>query len=185
MKITLGIDPDTRDMAIAAWDDEGPRSAQVCHLVGANRTGEQSQVRMARMMAEVGTTTLLPGTAAPFAIAIEGQQVDRRKVRPADLFTLAHTTGTALLWCVMRFNPMTKIVVTTPDEWKGGVAKHAHQGRLYKALGWGSEVIGSGKSRYARPLMIPKEFSHIKPGQWKHVGDALLLAKWAYENIKP
>lgn len=178
MKITLGIDPDTKDMAIAAWDDNGPRSAQVVHLVGANKTGEQSQVRMARAMEDA---TLCPTLRGASLIAIEGQQIDKRKARPADLFTLAHTTGSALSWCCKHFDQYTRIVIPTPKEWKGSVAKHAMQGRLYKELGWGSTVIGTGTNRYARPINPPSKFKHVSPGQWKHIGDALLLAKYAYE----
>lgn len=178
MKIALGIDPDTKDMAIASWDGNGPRSAQVVHLVGVNKTGEQSQVRMARAMAEA---TPCPTMHHPSIIAIEGQQIDKRRARPADLFTLAHTTGSALSWCAHHFDKYARIVIPTPKEWKGQVAKHAMQGRLYLELGWGSTIIGTGTSRYARPNNPTTNFKHISPGQWKHIGDALLLAKYAYE----
>lgn len=70
-----------------------------------------------------------------------------------------------------------------PETWKGGIAKYAHQARLYKELGWGYEIVSKGKpSAYSRPTNPPQKFKHITKGQWKHVGDALLLAKWAHET---
>lgn len=175
----LGIDPDVKDLAIAGWDEDGPTAAMVVHAIGKGQ-GEQSQVRMARLLD--GTT---PGMQFDFdvinIIAIEGQQIDRRGVPPRDLFTLAHVTGAAMNWCVKWFKT-ARIIVPTPKEWKGGVAKHAHQARLYRDLGWGYTIIGSGKGRYARPTNPPSRFNHISPGQWKHVGDAILLAKWAHEQ---
>ena len=56
------------------------------------------------------------------------------------------------------------------------------QARLYYDLDWGYEIIGSGLKRYARPNSPPIFFDNITPGQWKHVGDALLLARWAHKQ---
>lgn len=176
MKIALGIDPDVKDLALGVWDDDGPWGAEVIHLVGKSKIGEQSQVRMAHALSRKENTI-----AMPHIIAIEGQQVDGRRARPRDLFTLAHVTGAAIHWCAGLF-PFAHIIVPTPTEWKGGVAKHAHQARLYDDLGWGYEIIGSGNGRYARPDLPPSTFDHITPGQWKHVGDALLLARWAHQQ---
>jgi hypothetical protein len=174
----IGIDPDCKDLALALWGDEGPISAEVVHLVGTNKTGEQSQIRMMRALVGRDRPDFWRGVRT---IAIEGQQIDRRTKRPADLFTLAHVTGAAALWMGTHY-PDARIIIPTPSEWKGGVAKHAHQGRMYLALGWGSTVVGTGPGRYARPTNVPDPFKHISPGQWKHIGDALLLARWAYEH---
>ncbi len=96
----------------------------------------------------------------------------------ANLFTLAQVAGVGLSW-IRDFHPEARCWIPTPTEWKGQLAKHAHQARLYSDLGWGYTIIGSGKNRYARPLTPPPAFQHIKPGQWKHVGDGLLLARSA------
>lgn len=164
---------------MATWGPVGPLQAHVLHMVGANRTGEQSQVRLARAAARMPMPPNLD--VGPERIAIEGQQIDKRKARPADLFTLAHTTGAAIVLCDRLF-PEATIIVPTPKEWKNGVSKHAHQGRMYQQLGWGYIIIGTGTNRYARPVRPPARFQHISPGQWKHVGDALLLARWAQNH---
>ncbi len=175
---TIGIDPDTKDTAIGYWNDSGPVGASVIHVV-RRKTSEQSQVLMARQVAQAIRKGCEWGRVE--AVAIEGQQIDKRRARPADLFTLAHTTGMAAVLMVMHY-PDALIVIPTPKVWKGRVAKHAHQARLYDDLGWGYKIIGTGDNRYARPLLPPSKFEHITPGAWKHVGDALLLARWAHQQ---
>lgn len=186
----IGIDPDTKDLAIALWGRGGPVAAMCVHVTGKG-DGQQSQVRMAHELSDLSfarwSVLMRPNDALDgrecccSRIAIEGQQVDGRRARPADLFTLAHTTGSALSWCA-RWFPTARIIITPPSEWKGSVAKHAMQARLYTDLGWDYTLHGSGQGRYARPKSAPTPFDHISPGQWKHVGDALLLARWAYEH---
>lgn len=173
--LTLGIDPDSKDLAIGYWDHTGPRTARVIHVTGKASAYEMMQaLSNASPLQWVGT--------GPQIIAIEGQQVDKRRTGKGDLFKLAHVTGAAYLWVVQQ-RTGGRILVPTPADWKRGVAKHAHQARLYDELGWGYEIVGAksakSDSRYARPLRAPSNFSHIEPGQWKHVGDALLLARWA------
>lgn len=172
MKLALGIDPDTADTAFAWWDELGPLHVRVAHVI--RRPGGIDLMQTALAVTRI---TSIPGVTVA---AIEGQQIDKRRARPQDLFKLAHTTGIAIAFVADRYLG-ARLVVPTPKEWKGSVAKHAMQGRLYLELGWGSTVIGSGTSKYARPINVPPNFAHISPGQWKHVGDALLLAKYAYE----
>jgi len=179
--IALGIDPDVHDLSIAAWNDHGPMAAQVVHVKQRKGAYVQSQVRMAERLA--GTDPDHPMWGAPVGrIAIEGQQIDGRRARPKDLFTLAHVSGAALAWCMEWFGSAA-MFLPTPAEWKGAVAKHAMQARLYSDLGWGYTIHGAGTDRYARPAEAPKNFQHVTRGQWKHVGDALLLARWAHEKV--
>lgn len=170
--ITLGIDPDSKDLALGIWGDQGPIGATVYHVKGAS-----SNYQILDVLAY--STIGFGRKEQPSRCAIEGQQIDRRRARPRDLFKLAHVTGAAGLWLHQQ-HPNIELLFPTPSEWKGGVAKHAHQSRLYEELGWGFKIIGTGKGRYARPLRVPECFTHISPGQWKHVGDALLLARWAH-----
>lgn len=174
--IAIGVDPDLHDLAIAAWGADGPLWATVVHHKRDKKlTGNQRVVRMIRSI-QSATVGLHCGVAA-----IEGQELTYHHKRPGDIVKLAQVAGA---W----FSYFDKFVVhkccylPTPQEWKGSIAKHAHQARLYKALGWGFEIAASGKNRYARPLSVPLIFDNISRGQWKHVGDAILLAKWAYEK---
>lgn len=178
MKYALGIDPSVSDLSIGLWGPKGPVEVMVVHIPRKRVTeSEQSQVRMARALHKIR-----PAFAIATAVAIEGQQVDGRGARPADLFTLAHTTGAALAWCVQNY-PEAHIMVPTPTEWKGQVAKYAHQARLFKDLGWDYTLHGTGKKRYARPVSVPLDFQHVTGPQWKDAADALLLARWAYDQL--
>ena len=171
--ISLGIDPDSKDMSFATWGPDGPLDARVAHVVG--KSGDY------QMLATLAAASLL-WCGEPDLVVIEGQQIDRRKARPKDLFKLAHKTGAVALR-VRQFFPDTAIVIPTPKEWKGSVAKHAMQARLYRKLGWAYSIVGTGTSSYARPEAPPVHFKHISAGQWKHVGDALLLARWGYDQL--
>lgn len=169
---TLGIDPDSADLAWAVWGPDGPVDAGVFHAV--RRKGQQSQVNMAKVLRAQDWPRY-----DVRKIAIEGQQKDGRRAAASSLFTLAHVTGGALQCCVRHY-PDALIRVTPPKEWKGSVAKHAHQARMYSALGWGYTIKGSGTSRYAVPNNPPSHMD-FRATQWKHIGDALLLAQWAQD----
>lgn len=172
--ITLGIDPDSTDLAWGVWGPDGPVDAGVFHAI--RRKGAQTQVSMAKVLrAETWPDYDIR------RIVIEGQQKDGRRVAASSLFTLAHVTGSALQCCVRHY-PDASIRVATPKEWKGSVAKHAQQARMYSALEWGYTLKGTGTSRYAVPTNVPSHMAHIRATQWKHAGDALLLARWAQDN---
>ena len=172
----IGIDPDSKDLSIAIWRDDGPVSARVIHVEGKATNYEMiAALRSAKPLEFEGNY--------PTVAAIESQQIDGRRARPKDLFKLAHMTGAALLWLNQQL-PSMRLLVPTPAEWKGAVAKHAMQARLYTDLEWGYALRGSGKGRYAVPLHAPTSFDDITTGQWKHVGDALLLARWAHQQLK-
>jgi hypothetical protein len=175
--ITLGIDPDSKDLAIASWSPDGPLNAQVLHVVGSC-----TNYQMIDAIGGWNAWEVLDGSM-PVTIALEGQQVDRRRTGKGDLFKLAHITGAMALRCRQEL-PRAKLLVPSPQEWKGKLAKHAHQGRLYQDLGWGYTIKGSIEKRtaYALPIDVPDHLKHITNTQWKHVGDAFLLAKWAYER---
>lgn len=176
--IHVGIDPDVCDMAVGFWADGLPVGAQVIHVI--RRKGVVGGASVMQMVDALRRTQPQEHGVVE-SVAIEGQQIDRREARPADLFTLAQATGAVAYW-LRDYHPDALFRIAPPKEWKGQVAKHAHQARLYSDLGWGYTIIGSGKGKYARPLRIPSNFHHITPGQWKHCGDALLLARWASEQ---
>jgi hypothetical protein len=171
--ISLGIDPDSKDLSLATWGPSGPLDARVDHVVG-----RASDYQMLEALCRED----LLWCKKPNIVIIEGQQIDRRKARPQDLFKLAHVTG-AIALRVRQVYRNVEILIPTPKVWKGSVAKHAMQARLYRELGWGYTIIGTGTSRYARPEAPPVHFKHISAGQWKHVGDALLLAKWGHDQL--
>jgi len=187
-KYTIGIDPDLHDLSIGVWDASGPVAARVVHLT--KKTGLEREEAVDRMVRAFGDELLAfydKDDGSPHAIVMEGQSLRRRGSaqhrRPDDIVRLAQVAGQCLGMLRMLYNSLaTSFAFPDPETWKGSVAKHAMQARLYKSLGWGYTIAGTGSNRYARPDSPPAAFNHISRGQWKHVGDALLLAKWGYEN---
>lgn len=187
--LSLGVDPDLHDLAFGFWSDAGPVSAVVLHEVEDKRLSGRERVERMCASCYFGVETLLAGAQLNGQItrvAVEGQSLKRsgaaQHARPGDIVKLAQVAGNVLGQLMQLLGPSVDFDFPEPEEWKGSVAKHAMQARLYDDLGWGYAIAGTGKGRYARPVRIPSSFRHITKGQWKHVGDALLLARWAHQQ---
>lgn len=183
MPLSLGVDPDLHDLALGFWNDSGPVTAYVVHL--PKDTSLSGRERVERMCGSAYYSLgHILAEHKPTAVAVEGQSLKRagsdQHARPGDIVKLAQVAGNVLGQLMVLLGHTVPFDLPEPEEWKGSVAKHAMQARMYSDLGWGYAIAGSGKGRYARPLKIPSPFSHITKGQWKHVGDALLLARWAH-----
>jgi len=174
MTTTIGIDPDSKDLAIAFWGERGPMDARVIHV-----TGRATDYEMVRQLTQERALEFTG--SRPEVIAIEGQQIDGRRTRAGatDLFKLAHVTGAVMLWITEQL-PAARTLVPPPKLWKGQLKKEVHQARLYTDLGWGYQLAKG----YAVPQEIPQHLLHITRGQWKHVGDAFLLARWAHQQVR-
>ena len=175
--MVLGVDPDTLNTAFATWDGSGPGKVWVAHVKRTKaRTIAHTAVAVRQLQREIPSVDV---------VAIEGQQIDGRRTGKGDLFTLAHVTGICIAECSRR-HQHAEILVPIPFEWKKSVAKHAMQARLYDSLGWGYEIRGKktarSDNRWSVPVHAPSKFQHVTDTQWKHVGDALLLARWAHDQ---
>lgn len=186
-KYTIGIDPDLHDLSIGVWNHDGPVSAYVVHL--KREKGLEREEAVDRMVREFRSRvhSLYEEHEEPEIIVMEGQSLKRsgskKHRRPDDIVRLAQVAAQCLGMLRIVYDSLgTSFEFPDPERWKGHVAKHAMQARLYKQLGWGYTIIGTGDNKYARPVNPPATFNHISKGQWKHVGDALLLAKWGYES---
>lgn len=173
--LTIGIDPDLHDLAIAGWDN-GPRSAHVIHV--PRRKGRTGQLAVLDMIEAMRLEyPFLDKDHEVEIVAVEAQTLQREGIkqhkRPQDIVILGNVAG-AVLGSLSNAG-YHRILFPTPEEWKGQLPKRVMQARLYKELGWGFEQ----KPDYAIPKEVPHQFAHITDTQWKHVGDALLLARWA------
>jgi hypothetical protein len=198
--LCLGIDPDMHDTAIASWDDSGPVMA---HVVSVPRklTGTDALLAMMHELSKPFPDFSRPAAAGPIDqempdwCAVEGQEA--RQVRgqyhhrPLDLIHLGNVAGMCVMRVARGYLHGCGIYWPKPSEWKGSVEKHAMQARLYDELGWGYEIVWKnqkapiGRSRkgdYAVPTHAPVGFAEIGTAPWKHVGDALLLARWCWEQ---
>lgn len=168
---TLGIDPDLHTLAYAEWED-GPRSAGII-TVSRKLKQQDAVVQMVDALA----MHLEPDRHDITRVAVEAQTLQRtgprQHKRPQDIVVLGNVAG-AVLGVLAARGFVARLRFPTPEEWKGQIPKEVMQARLYDELGWGYIQ----KSTYSVPLRIPQGFKHVAEGAWKHVGDALLLARW-------
>lgn len=177
--LTIGIDPDLHDLAIGFWQNGQPHSATVLSI------GDKLKQHTAVLSMCGQLRGALDGViVTPHAVAVEAQTLQRtgpkQHKRPQDIVVLGNVAGAALMMCVSKFGFRSNVFFPTPEEWKGQIPKAVMQARMYEDLGWGYEMCA--KSSYAIPQRIPAGFRHLLKGQWKHVGDAILLARWAAEQ---
>jgi len=183
--LTLGCDPDLHDLAFASWSPEGPHKAWVLHVPRRKGVIEQAAVlEMMEALEDFDYIVNIFGREV-CALAVEAQTLKRtgpkQHKRPQDIVTLGNVAGLALAH--MRRNwPHAGIAFPAPETWKGQIPKAVMQARLYDELDWGYDMIGKERA-YARPIRVSESFKHISEGQWKHIGDALLLARWAYTKL--
>lgn len=186
--LCLGIDPDTHDLAIASWDDQGPVAAHVVS-VPKKITGTDAVLAMMQELTkpwpDLGRyDAILRQCCLPDWCAVEGQELARgpgaQHRRPEDIVRLGQVAGMAVMRVARGYLHGCGLYMPKPSEWKGSVPKAAMQARLYTELGWGYDLHGKGSSSYAVPKCPPAGFDF--GAEWKHVGDALLLARWCWEQ---
>jgi hypothetical protein len=200
--IALGIDP---DLHCTAWGvvSTAPNLANPIRAVGIvtvdrKLTGTAAVEAMLRQLSIA--------LDEPFClfnidtVIIEGQNLSgqggRKHARPQDIIHLAQVAGAAAgiaqAACPLAFEGVR---IPSPEVWKGSVPKGAMQGRLYTRLGVPFTFKGGDGDQYAVPdwgqdVGTFHRFAHggkasrkINPGDWKHLGDALLLAVWGLEQL--
>jgi hypothetical protein len=180
--LTIGIDPDLHDTAIGAWNDGKPLDAFVAHRPRSKGKPQQDAVKEMLWCLRSRLRAIAENTKwEPTIVAVEAQTLQRTGLRqhkrPQDIVVLGNVAGVALAVCAEVW-PAATLLFPTPEGWKGQIPKEVMQARLYDQLGWGYDQ----KETYSVPVNIPLGFTKISTGQWKHVGDALLIAKWAAEQ---
>lgn len=182
--LTIGGDPDLHDLALAAWDDGGPVAAHV--VVAHGQTGNEAVMAMFLALTRQWEFAV-PGK--PDAYAVEAQESrpvrGKHHARPIDLIRLGNVAGMVVMRLAATY-PGSACYFPEPAQWKGSVPKAVMQARLYTELGWDYEIRGKGAGAYAVPhgcqARVGDGFQQIGTAQWKHCGDALLLARWCWEQ---
>lgn len=167
MSICLGIDPDTKYVALAMTSE-----TQVLAVRSVKACPDSILQALSIQIPDFVKAQALD-SIWPLRIVVEGQKIyPGSKVRPNDLILLAQVAGMAAGVCAAHF-PDKELFIPEPSGWKGSVKKAIYQARLFHTLGWGFK-----KARdYAYPLK-PSVGQCIPRGEWKHVGDAIGLAMW-------
>ena len=186
--LCLGIDPDLHDLAIASWDDQGPVAGHVVHVPRVKGRVENEAVlammtELTKPWPDFSRPHITREVQQPDWCAVEAQELARgpgaQHRRPQDIVTLGQVAGMAVMRVARGYLHGCGLYFPKPSEWKGSVPKQVMQARLYTELGWGYEFAGG--NTYAFPKYPLVSF----PGgmsQWKHLGDALLLARWCWEQ---
>lgn len=188
--LCLGIDPDLHDLAIASWDDQGPVAGHVVHVPRVKGRVENEAVlammhELSKPWPDFARPHIARDVQQPDWCAVEAQELARgpgaQHRRPQDIVTLGQVAGMAVMRVARGYLHGCGLYFPKPSEWKGSVPKHVMQARLYTELGWDYALAAS--SAYAKPLRVPATWEGYG-AQWKHLGDALLLARWCWEQAE-
>jgi hypothetical protein len=189
----IGVDPDLHCLAVAGWYEGKP--AWGFTVKAPYRKGIVENTAALEMIEALSCRFQnLPNFTT---VAVEAQELkrsgNRQHKRPQDIVTLAQVAG-AVLGAVAASGQALRLLFPKPSEWKGDVEKAAMQASLYTDLGWGYDLVRPrsrsklpgrppAKAEYAVPLR-PLDSFNVDYADWKHIGVALLLARWASRQTK-
>jgi len=190
----VGIDPDMHDTAVAWCDQHGNPVGGV--MVKTRKVkGIVEGAAVIQMISQFAMTwpRIIQSEALlgnKLRICVEGQSLQRSGHRqhknPQNIVNLGNVAGGIVGLVTAKAHG--GVMFPPPEFWKGGKPKSVMQARLYTKLGWGYKRVGASSyddsvATYAHPLgKTPPGFDGILRGQWKHMGDALLMARWIYQK---
>lgn len=187
--IALGIDPDLHATSFGLVNEDSGIVAVGVAKVPSKFKGAAAVVEMAKQI-EALVLRYRTMLSCAGAVAIEGQQIylGRSQAVPDAILRVAQVAGAAL-GVVSSLAWMSEldrqILLPRPVEWKGNVPKDIHQARVLRHYGIDFMKVGKGKSAYCRPtadLDLILKMSKLRRSDWKHINDAIGLAKWAIEK---
>jgi hypothetical protein len=182
----LGVDPDLQATAVAVVNDEGIPVAVYC-LKHKGTTGRDAVVSMIDMMGAFMVGDNLP-EAEVAAHAVESQEIvyaAKMGRNPRDLALLANISGAFCAMLRLVYSEALALL-PAPQKWKGSVPKPVHQARILSDIKWEAKRVGTDNDGYCYPLNTEKlsviGIEAINKGDWKHVMDAIGLARFAREQ---
>ena len=164
----IGIDPDTKNTAVALVDIGGR----------VEKLGIVKAPGYLEMLAELPAqlSQFVEGSQIVGAV-VEGQEINYRFTkRPNDIVKLAQVAGGCAAVLSGLLPEVPRVAIPVPKRWKGNVPKQIHHGRILRRQGWGYEKAGTKESGYCVPTDSPFRFGKT---EWKHLVDAIGLACWA------
>jgi len=182
-----GVDPDLHDCAFGIVDSAGMPVLVALASVDDEIKGRDAVVAMISSMKRLFGKGLFPSdwNSKVLTVAVEAQEFSytaNAGIPPGDVGLIAVVAGQAMLASACLWP--CPFVHPAPQAWKGSVPKQIHQARLYTDLGIPFKKMGSKEKGYCVPSfhaasgiigldLVKKESS------WKHLGDALALARFA------
>jgi hypothetical protein len=186
-ELWLGVDPDLHSTALALADEKRVVAVKVIRVDKSLR-GSDAVVQMCRILGN-SFRSLWPILKTPFGLVVEGQHYHTKgsleKATPEDLINLSAVSGACLAGISSVYYGI-QLLRPLPSEWKGSVAKVTQQARTCQRYGWTFKTKGG-----AKPYVVPESFGEHVPlgaddlneGDWKHVMDAIGLARWAATRV--
>lgn len=193
-RICIGADPDLTDTSIAIIDYDSGVLLYGLVVHSSHKKNDKQGVKLQRAIRDVSREMHIHahgedstmGMAHVVAAAIESQEprhAVRKGARTTDLITLATVSG-AVAGSVASLYP-NMLLLPKPWMWKGNVPKQVHQARIFSAMGMGYIPVGKNPSDgYCRPKDPPDCVKHIKQTHWKHLADAIGLARYARKKAR-
>ena len=136
-----------------------------------------------------------PFEDGPWSISsatVEAQDIYRGKTHnPKNILHLGHVAGLAVMFLYHHISSSCDIFMPEPDEWKGTAPKQIHQARVLTSIGWPFIKIGGKATGYCAPSSTPgfdldlnfeATKCKISKGDWKHLNDAIGLARWGMQR---
>jgi len=168
----LGVDPDLHNTGLAIADKNGNIVWVGCCSVPRDCKGSNAVIAMAKALDETLANYKM------LHVVVEGQTINFKQTRnPGDILHLAHVTG--IIVGLLAPRGWLSLFIPTPREWKGQVPKQIHHQRILDTLGWKYNVHPG----YCVPINPPVDMGiPLKGTQWKHVVDAIGLARWGWKE---
>ena len=170
----MGIDPDSKTTAWAIVEGSTAKAVGVYHIKAENVCEA-----LKRLYPALEHSLELH---KPELVVVEGQR-DYKKVPIQDIIKIAQIAG-GIAGQIVGILPSCKIQIVDPEIWKGQTPKPINQTRTYAYFG----MLSSMASTYAYPTGCRVYASiqgaaKLNKGDWKHVGDALGLARYGSERL--
>lgn len=173
----VGVDPDLHNTAFAVLQNGKPYRVWV-ESIDRKIKGLEAVAEMVNALA-CSAEYLAGFRNAGTVVAVEAQRVYARHqdANPNSLILLANVAGVAAGLVAAEG---LDVGFVYPQDWKGQQPKKVNQARTFEAVGWDYQVrdLRSGEG-----YCVPKDSPFaLSAGEWKHAGDALGIALWAYQD---
>lgn len=178
--ISVGVDPGKTGVAFARCTESDILRVAYVKCKG---DADKDVVTMIRQMAAVAESF----AADCDVFVVEGQQNYKQEgtKSSAGLFEVAHVAGALLMAATLWAPCSAHLLCPLPAMWKGQVPKEVHHARILSrySVAFSAAAGYCYPSGCARAAKI-KGYQGLNQGDWKHVTDAVGLARWGLDKLR-
>lgn len=182
LPVVLGIDPDTRHIG---WSIATKHEVLAVGVIASS--AEDSDLSHVQMITNLGLAVPVILNKHPEVthVCIETPMVRHgAKAPPKDIIKLTVVAGALAGAVEVASGGRVAKLMPFPSEWKGQVPKPIHQARIFAHYG----ILATQLPTHCYPagckaIARVQGAAAIKRGDWKHVADAIGLARWAADRL--